>query len=88
MPTADNYKIVVTLITGSVYIAKFSKKNAQLMTDDRRKVPPQEFLEAVIMYTDHRLKDEKSNIMSITIDGIAVAEVKLLRDNLKKVSKK
>jgi hypothetical protein len=79
---AEKYHLVVSGLMGTVFIAKLTKE-AHIMSLDRRKVPPSEFIDAVLQYTLAQLTG-KSDTMSITLDGNVVAEVKIVDKKLLK----
>lgn len=58
---AKDYKICPALF--NAYIAKVSKKNPNMMTDDRRKIPEEEILMLIDWYLDQQL-DEGSYVLS------------------------
>ncbi len=74
MATIENYRLVVSGMMGSVYIAQLSKKPG-LMTSNRRKVPKEEFIAAVLQWTLAEIGDKKDGILSITVDDKVVAEI-------------
>ena len=88
MPQADKYKLVVSPLSGTVFISAISKKDPNCMTDDRRVVPKNEFLAAIMHYAEHETSDSKSDTMNITCGGEVVAEIKLLKKKVKKPAKK
>lgn len=51
--SAKDYKLVVSPLTGTVYISKISKKDSGQMTSDRREVPTMEMLDAMVQYLEH-----------------------------------
>lgn len=73
MAAAEKYHLVVSGLMGTVYIAKLTK-TPHLMSQDRRQVPPEEFLQAVLTYTLSRLK-ENSDTLTISVDDKIVAEI-------------
>lgn len=80
MHAAEKYRLYVTAIMGSVYIGKPTKK-PYVMSEDRRKVPVHEFIEAVLQYTISQLKDG-SDTMTITAGDDVVAEIKIIDKSL------
>lgn len=59
--TAKDYRICPALF--NAYIAKVSKRNPKLMTDDRRPIEEEEILMLIDWYLDKEL-GEKNNVLS------------------------
>lgn len=76
MSAAEKYRLCVSGLMGTVYIAKLTK-TPYIMSQDRRKVPIEEFISAILQYTLSQIK-EKDDTMSITIDEKVVAEIKII----------
>jgi hypothetical protein len=82
MAQADNYRLVVSAVAGIPYITRISKKNTQVMTDDRREIPKSEFIPAVIEWTKSQLNEGEDTLILFTMkDGkrIPLAEITLLK---------
>lgn len=73
MAIADKYRLLVAGLSGSVWIAKLTKQ-PYLMSTDRRKVPEEEFINAVIQYTVSKL-ELGAKTLQITEDGNVIAEI-------------
>lgn len=58
---AKDYRICPALF--NAYIAKVSKRNPKLMTDDRRPIEEEEILKLIDWYLDKEL-GEKNNVLS------------------------
>lgn len=69
----DQYRILVSAPLGTVYIAKLTK-TPHVMSATRRKVPEDEFIEAILQYTLSKTTAIK-NVMTIVIDDKVVAEI-------------
>ncbi len=78
MPAKD-YKLAVSPLTGTIYIAKVSKLRANEMTDDRVVVDKSNFIACLLEWTQHQLSG--SNTLSITHNGKVIAEVKITDHN-------
>lgn len=77
MPNAaESYRLVVSGLMGTVYIAKLTKQ-PHIMSVTRRKVPEGEFIGAILQYTLSKI-EEGDDTLSITIDGKVVAEIKII----------
>jgi hypothetical protein len=72
---AFDYQICVSPLTGKVYIAKVSRRNRNMMTDDRREVPNCEFVKAVVDWFDFHQED---NRLVLTESGKPIIEIKAL----------
>lgn len=70
--SAKDYKICPALF--NVYIAKTSKKNPNLMTDDRRKITEEEILTLIDWYLDNKTDEGVHGIRfeSTQRDGMIV----------------
>jgi hypothetical protein len=75
MPAKD-YKLCVSVLTGTVYISKVSKRNPNEMTDDRREVYKGEFIKAMVEWIDSQEKID--NILTVTANGKPILEIKQL----------
>lgn len=80
MPAKD-YELAVTGLTNTVWICKPSKKNKNLMTDDRAKVDKSHFIGIVLEWVNGELADGKETLQ-LTVEGEVVAEIKLFKDKL------
>ena len=76
--SAKDYTLAVTPLTNTVWITKTSKKNPNLMTNDRAKVDESVFIGAILQWIDNKL-DEGEDTLSITEGGKVVAELKINR---------
>jgi len=76
--SAKDYKLLVSPLSGSVYIAKDSKRNKWTMSDDRAEITRPEFLIAIMEWTAAQLKGDE-NILSVTLEGEVVAEIHLMK---------
>lgn len=82
MAAADKYHIVVPGVFGSVYIAKLTK-TPNLMSSDRRKVPEEEFIDAIIQYAIGKLEDGCS-VLLITKGDKYIAQIQIIDKSLLK----
>lgn len=58
--SAKDYEVCCALF--EAYIAKRSKKNPNLITDDRRAIPENEILRLIDWYVDRKAKDANDSI--------------------------
>lgn len=82
MPAKD-YKLCPSPLTGTVYISKVSKRNPNVMLDDRRELGKAEFYNAIIQHVLCEIKDTDS-VMGVTIDGDTVMNIQIDRKMMKK----
>ena len=75
---AKDYKICCSF--ANAYIAKESKKNPGIMTDDRRIIPEHEILQLIHWWLLDKLRGKTSNTQVITLGGEPLIEVKLLKN--------
>lgn len=73
---AKDYKICPG--TFRAYIAKTSKRNPNLMTDDRREISENEILCLIDWYLEKRCDEENSDTITITSNGKPIIEMKKL----------
>lgn len=73
---AKDYKICPALF--SAYIAKVSKRNPNLMTEDRREISENEILCLIDWYLSKRCDEENSDTITITSNGKPIIEIKKL----------
>lgn len=74
---AKDYKICPALF--SAYIAKVSKRNPNLMLEDRREISTNEILCLINWYVDKRCNELNKDTFVITADGNPIIEIKDLR---------
>lgn len=74
---AKDYQLAVSELTGTVYITKVSKKDSNVMTDDRIEVTKNAFIPAILHWTKSQIKDGQ-NILTLTAGGKPIAEIKIL----------
>ena len=63
----------------NAYIGKQSKRNPDMITEDRRVISEGEILELIHWWVTDKLRGKDSNIQVITHGGEPVVEVKLLK---------
>lgn len=80
---AKDYIIAVTPLTNTVWICKTSKRDKNVMTDDRVKVDKSHFIGVVLEWALNQI-EEGSDTLNITVDGEVVAEIKLHKEKLLK----
>ena len=74
MPNAaENFRLVVSGLMSRVWIAKLTK-TPHVMSQTRREVPKQEFIDAILQWTYPQLK-KGSDTLNITLDGKVIAEI-------------
>jgi len=78
MPARD-YKLAVSPLTGTVYITKVSKKDPDVMTDDRIAVEKSTFIHCLLGWVESQLIDDQ-NTVSIIGNGKVIAEIILKKD--------
>lgn len=76
MSKADDYKICPALF--GAYIAKVSKRNPNLMLEDRREISTNEILCLIDWYVDKRCNELNKDTFDITADGNPIIEIKKL----------
>ena len=74
---AKDYKICCAMF--NAYIGKQSKRNPDMITEDRRVISEGEILELIHWWVTDKLRGKDSNIQVITHGGEPVVEVKLLK---------
>lgn len=74
---AKDYKICCALF--NAYIGKTSKKNPNMMTDDRREIPEHEILQLIDWWINNKLRNKDTDTQVITVKGEPIIEVKLLK---------
>ena len=76
MSKADDYKICPALF--GAYIAKVSKRNPNLMLEDKREISTNEILCLINWYVDKRCNELNKDTFDITADGTPIIEIKKL----------
>ena len=84
---AKDYTLAVTPLTNTVWICKTSKRNKNLMTDDRVAVDKSHFIGIVLEWIHNSLADNRDTL-EIKVDGVLVAELKIDRKALGLTPKK
>ena len=56
---AKDYEICVSGLTSTLYLAKVSKRNPNVMLEDRREITESEILMLIDCYTNNKCKDEE-----------------------------
>ena len=56
---AKDYKICVSWLTSTLYLAKVSKRNPDVMLDDRREISEGEILMLIDCYMSNKCQDEE-----------------------------
>jgi hypothetical protein len=77
MPAKD-YKLCVSPLTGAIFISKISKKNPNVMLDDRVEVDENWFYFQLEQFLKAKL-DKGATELEITKGGKVVMEIKLFR---------
>lgn len=80
---AKDYKLCPSPLTGAVYISKVSKRDNNVMLDDRRVLDKAEFYNAIIQHVLCEIK-ETDTVMGITINGDTVMNIQIDRKMMKK----
>ena len=80
MAKADDYKIFLALF--SAYIAKVSKRNPNLMTEDRREISENEILCLIDWYLSKRCEETGDDTIYIRANNKPIIEMRKL--NFKK----
>ena len=57
--TAKDYKICVSGLTSTPYLAKISKRDPNVMLDDRRKISESEILMLIDCYMSNKCQEEE-----------------------------
>ena len=57
--SAKDYEIYISGLTSTPYIAKVSKRNPNVMLDDRREITEGEILMLIDFYMNNKCKDEE-----------------------------
>lgn len=73
---AKDYQICEGL--ANAYIAKVSKRNPGIMTDDRRVLDDSEIMSLIVWWARKRLEGTDNNVTEISERGKPVVEVRLL----------
>lgn len=73
---AKDYQICEGL--ANAYIAKVSKRNPGIMTDDRRPLDDSEIMSLIVWWARKRLEGTDNNVTEISERGKPVVEVRLL----------
>lgn len=74
---AKDYKLAVTGLTNSVWICKQSKKNPNLMTDDRVKIDESDFIGILMEWAVNKAEKDKCRSIEIKTDGKVIAEISI-----------
>ena len=74
--SAKNYEIAVAGLSGKVYIAKKMKQRG-IMGSDRVVVSDNEFINAIIEFTKHRIEDGAGTMQIMEGDKI-IAEIRII----------
>lgn len=74
---AKDYKICCAMF--NAYIAKTSKKNPNLMLEDRREIDEGEIMQLIDWWLHQKLNGKDTNIQTITANGEPIIELKLLK---------
>lgn len=74
---AKDYKICCAMF--NAYIAKTSKKNPNLMLEDRREIDEGEIMQLIDWWLHQKLNGKYTNIQTITANGEPIIELKLLK---------
>lgn len=74
---AKDYGICLGL--ANAYIAKTSKRNRNVMLDDRRVIEEHEILGLIDWWLHNKLDGKKTDTQTITVGGEPIIEVKLLK---------
>lgn len=73
---AKDYQICEGLV--NAYIAKVSKRNPGIMTDDRRPINDSEIMSLIVWWARKLLEGTDNNVTEISERGKPVVEVRLL----------
>lgn len=65
----------------NAYIAKVSKRNPNVMLNDRREIPEEEILCLIHWWLKKKCEDRKSKTQVITANGKSIIELTLLDDS-------
>jgi hypothetical protein len=76
---AKDYQICPAMF--KAYIAKVSKRDPNLMLNDRREISEQEILALIIWWLKNKCSDSGNNTQQITGNGKVIAELTLLENN-------
>ena len=74
--TAKDYEICVSGMTSTPYLAKVSKRNPNVMLDDRREISEGEILMLIDCYMSNKCQDEKYK------DGVVCFESHVQEDKI------
>lgn len=90
---AKDYKLMVTGLTNTVWIGKTSKKDPNLMLDDRRALTKSEIIGVILEWAlgeteDIEIEDDGKKILSLTSGGRLMAEIHLDIENIEWLKKK
>ena len=77
--SAKDYRICPALF--NAYIAKVSKKNPNMMTEDRREITEGEIMELIHWWIKDKSKGEAGYVQTITLGGKRIVEIKYLGDD-------
>ena len=80
--SAQDYKICPALF--NAYIAKVSKRNPNMMTDDRRKIKEEEIMSLIHWWILQKSDGKVGHIQEITVNGKPIIEVKYLGEEKEK----
>jgi hypothetical protein len=75
---AKDYKLAVTALTNTVWICKQSKKNPNLMTEDRVAINKSEFIGIMLEFLLGECAKNKSKdgAVQFATDGVEIVEIK------------
>lgn len=76
---AKDYRICCAMF--NVYIAKTSKRNPNIMLEDRREITEGEIMFLIEWWLRRKLANSNSDTQIITQDGEPIIELKLLNKN-------
>lgn len=74
---AKDYQICLGL--GNAYIAKTSKRNPNVMLDDRKVIEEHEILGLIDWWLHNKLDGKEADTQTITVGGEPIIEVKRLK---------
>lgn len=77
--SAKDYRICPALF--NAYIAKVSKKNPNMMTDDRRVITDAEIMGLIHWWILDKSKGKAGYVQTITLRGKRIVEIKYLGDD-------
>lgn len=84
MSKFDKARLVVSGLGGAVYIAEILKQPNLMSSTNRRMVPEQEFIDAMLHWLHHH-QGTMQEPLEISIDGVVCAKLELTRAGRKKL---